>query len=111
MRYEKRTYSDSADIAYCTGATVNAVGGHYMENSENRFPEELVQIRIQADSSYQIKRIMENLKMIKGFELMSESGIKRNNGAGPKLRLFATLKDLKAEKKKLQKKNRYNKFN
>ena len=82
-----------------------------MENSENRFPEELVQIRIQADSSYQIKRIMECMKMVKGFELMSESGIKRNNGAGPKLRLFATLKDLKAEKKKLQKKNRYNKFN
>ena len=82
-----------------------------MENTENRFPEELVQIRIQADSSYQIKRIMESMKMVKGFELMSESGIKRNNGAGPKLRLFATLKDLKAEKKILQKKNRYNKFN
>ena len=82
-----------------------------MENTENRFPAELVQIRIQADSSYQIKRIMESMKMVKGFELMSESGIKRNNGAGPKLRLFATLKDLKAEKKKLQKKNRYNKFN
>ncbi len=82
-----------------------------MENTENRFPEELVQIRIQADSSYQIKRIMESMKMVKGFELMSESGIKRNNGVGPKLRLFATLKDLKAEKKKLQKKNRYNKFN
>lgn len=82
-----------------------------MENSENRFPEELVQIRIQADSSYQIKRIIESLNMIKGYELMSESGIKRNNGAGPKLRLFATLKALKAEKKKLQKKNRYNKFN
>ena len=82
-----------------------------MENSENRFPEELVQIRIQADSSYQIKRIMESMKMVKGFELMSESGIKRNNGAGPKLRLFAKLKDLKAEKNKFQKKKRYNKFN
>ncbi len=74
-----------------------------MENSEKRFPEELVQIRIQADNSYQIKRVLEIIQMVKGFELMNELGIKKNNGAGPKLRLFATFKDLKAEKKKLKK--------
>ena len=30
---------------------------------------------------------------------MSRSGVKRNSGAGPKLREFASLKDLKAEKR------------
>ena len=75
-----------------------------MEKSENRFPEELVQIRVQAGSSYQIKRVIEVLEGEKGLELMSQSGIMTNRGAGPKLR-----QDLKAEKKKLQK-NQKRKF-
>ena len=80
-----------------------------MEKSENRFPEELVQIRVQAGSSYQIKRVIEVLEGEKGLELMSQSGIMTNRGAGPKLRQFLTFKDLKAEKKKLQK-NQKRKF-
>ena len=74
-----------------------------MEKSQNRFPAELVQVRVQAGSSYQIKRVVETLQGEKGLELMSQSGIMTNRGAGPKLRQFLTLKDLKAEKKKLQK--------
>ena len=82
-----------------------------MEKEISRFPEELINVRVQANSSYQIKRVLEIIQTEKGLELMSVSGIKRNHGEGPKLRMFATFKDLKAEKKKLQKKNRYNKFN
>jgi len=74
-----------------------------MEKSQNRFPAELVQVRVQAGSSYQIKRVVETLQGEKGLELMSQSGIMTNRGAGPKLRQFLTFKDLKAEKKKLQK--------
>ena len=74
-----------------------------MEKSQNRFPTELVQVRVQAGSSYQIKRVVETLQGEKGLELMSQSGIMTNRGAGPKLRQFLTFKDLKAEKKKLQK--------
>ena len=36
----------------------------------------------------------------KGLVLMSRSGIKRNSGDGPRLREFASFRDLKAEKKK-----------
>ncbi len=74
-----------------------------MKKSQNRFPAELVQVRVQAGSSYQIKRVVETLQAEKGLELMSQSGIMTNRGAGPKLRQFLTFKDLKAEKKKLQK--------
>ncbi len=74
-----------------------------MEKEVSRFPQELINIRVQANSSYQIKRVLEALQNEKGLELMSVSGIKRNCGEGPKLRQFATFKDLKAEKKKLKK--------
>ena len=74
-----------------------------MEKEISRFPEELINVRIQANSSYQMKRVLEVIKSEKGLELMSVSGIKRNSGEGPKLRQFATFKDLKAEKKKLKK--------
>ncbi len=46
---------------------------------------------------------MEIIQREKGLELMSVSGIRKNCGEGPKLRQFATFKDLKAEKKKLKK--------
>jgi len=74
-----------------------------MEKEMSRFPEELINVRVQANSSYQIKRVLEIIQTEKGLELMSVSGIKRNHGEGPKLRMFATFKDLKAEKKKLKK--------
>ncbi len=63
----------------------------------------MVQVRVQADESYQIKRAIEAVEKDKGFVLMSRSGIKRNSGDGPRLREFASFRDLKAEKK--QKKN------
>lgn len=59
----------------------------------------MVQVRVQADDSYQIKRAMEAVEKEKGFVLMSRSGVKRNSGDGPRLREFATFRDLKAEKK------------
>ncbi|MBO4414369.1 MAG: hypothetical protein J5824_00130 [Lachnospiraceae bacterium] len=60
----------------------------------------MVQVRVQADDSYQIKRAIEAVEKEKGFVLMSRSGIKRNTGNGPRLREFASFRDLKAEKKK-----------
>ncbi len=60
----------------------------------------MVQVRVQADDSYQIKRAMEAVGKEKGLVLMSSSGIKRNSGDGPRLREFASFRDLKAEKKK-----------
>ncbi|MCR5510558.1 MAG: hypothetical protein K6F54_06400 [Lachnospiraceae bacterium] len=59
----------------------------------------MVQVRVQADESYQIKRVIDSIEKEKGFVLMSSSGVKRNCGDGPKLREFASFKDLKAEKK------------
>lgn len=59
----------------------------------------MVQVRIQADDSYQIKRVIDAIEKEKGFVLMSSSGVKRNSGDGPKLREFASFKDIKAEKK------------
>ena len=68
-----------------------------MENF--KYQEGMVQVRIQAQTSYQIKRAIEALEKERGFLLMSRSGVKRNSGAGPKLREFASFKDLKAEKR------------
>lgn len=59
----------------------------------------MVQVRIQADDSYQIKRAIEAVEREKGFVLMSRSGVKRNSGDGPRLREFASFRDLKTEKK------------
>ena len=59
----------------------------------------MVQVRVQADDSYQIKRAIDAIEKEKGFVLMSSSGVKRNSGDGPRLREFASFKDLKAEKK------------
>lgn len=67
---------------------------------ENRYRRGMVQVRVQADDSYQIKRAMEAVGKEKGLVLMSSSGIKRNSGDGPRLREFASFRDLKAEKKK-----------
>ncbi len=77
-----------------------------MDYKECRFPEDLVNVRVQANTSYQIKRVIEQLQNEKGLELMSCSKILPNTGAGPRLRQFATFKDLKYEKKQQQKKNK-----
>ena len=59
----------------------------------------MIRIRIQADDSFQIKRVIKAFEREKGFVLTSRSGIKRNRGEGPKLREFITFRDLKAETK------------
>ena len=68
-----------------------------MENYKSH--EGMVQVRIQAQTSYQIKREIEALEKERGFVLMSRSGVKKNSGDGPKLREFASFKDLKQEKR------------
>ena len=68
-----------------------------MENY--KYHEGMVQVRIQAQTSYQIKRTIEALEKERGFVLMSRSGVKKNSGDGPKLREFASFKDLKQEKR------------
>ena len=70
---------------------------------KNRRPlSDKVEVRVMADTSYQIKRAMDAVAHEKGMELMSSSGIKRNNRRWneeqPLLRSHATFKDLKFEK-------------
>lgn len=81
-----------------------------MENRNTRFPEDLVNVRVQANTSYQIKRVIELVQSEKGLELMSGSKIMPNSGSGPRLRQFATFKDLKYEKKQQQRKNKQRNF-
>ena len=73
---------------------------------ETRFPNNLVNVRIQANSSYQLKRVLEAVEMEKGFTLMSKSEIQTNRTAGPRLRQFITLKDDKSEKKAWKKRKK-----
>ena len=73
---------------------------------ETRFPNNLVNVRIQANSSYQLKRVLEAVEMEKGFTLMSKSDIQTNRTAGPRLRQFITLKDDKSEKRAWQKRKK-----
>ena len=73
-----------------------------------------VEVRVMADTSYQIKRAMEAIAHEKGMELMSSSGVRRNNRRWdenqPFLREHATFRDLKCEKQNgNQKKNSHNK--
>ena len=72
----------------------------YVKNKEweTRFPYNLIRVRVQANSSYQIKRVIESVKKEKGLIEMDCSEIMRNTGGGPKLRQFVTFKDLKSEK-------------
>ena len=79
---------------------------------ETRFPNNLVNVRIQANSSYQLKRVLEAIEQEKGFTLMSKSDIQTNRTAGPRLRQFITLKDDKYEKKAWQKRKKsYSSYN
>lgn len=77
-----------------------------MDKNESKFPEDLVNVRVQANTSYQIKRVMELVETEKGLEMMSCSKILKNTGTGPRLRQFATFKDLKHEKKEQERKNK-----
>ena len=70
-----------------------------MDYRKTRFPEDLVNVRVQANTSYQIKRVMELVQSEKGLELMSCSKVMPNSGTGPRLRQFATFKDLKCSQK------------
>jgi hypothetical protein len=70
-----------------------------------KYENGMIQVRIQADDSYQIKRAIDAVGKEKGFVLMSRSGIKKNSGEGPKLREFASFRDLKAEKRQRKDKN------
>lgn len=81
-----------------------------MDYRESRFPENLVNVRAQANTSYQIKRVIELVQSEKGLELMSCSKIMPNSETGPRLRQFATFKDLKYEKKQQQRKNKQRNF-
>ncbi len=70
------------------------------------FPDDQVNVRVQANSSYQIKRTMALYENDKGLELMTKSGVLKNSGNGARLRQFATFKDLKYEKNQQRQKER-----
>ena len=55
-----------------------------MENRDTRFPKYLVNVRVQANTSYQIKRVMEQVQKEKGLELMSCSEIRKETAAEKK---------------------------
>ena len=74
------------------------------DHRDTRFPYNLVNIRIQANSSYQLKRVLAAVENEKGFTLMSKSEIQTNRTAGPRLRQFMTFKDDKSGKYGWQKK-------
>ena len=71
-----------------------------------------VEVRVTADTSYQIKRALEAVAHEKGLEMMSRSGIKKNNRRRdenqPLLREHATFRDLKFEKHDQRKKKNFN---
>ncbi len=77
---------------------------HFMKNYKNH--RGMVQVRVQANDSYQIKRAIGAVEKENGFVLMSSSGIRKNTGDGPRLREFASFRDLKAEKKEQREQNR-----
>ena len=74
---------------------------------EVKFPNNLVNVRVQANSSYQLKRVLEAIENEKGFTLMSKSEIQTNRTAGPRLRQFITFRDEKSEKRNCQKRKKY----
>ena len=74
---------------------------------ETKFPHNLVRVRVQANSSYQLKRVIEAVCKEKGLLEMDRSDVMRNTGEGPRLRQFVTFKDMKSEKLMLQKQKRY----
>jgi hypothetical protein len=81
----------------------------YVKNKgwETRFPHNLIRVRVQANSSYQIKRVIEAVCKEKGLLEMDRSDVMRNTGEGPRLRQFVTFKDMKSEKLMIQKQKKY----
>ncbi len=77
-----------------------------MKFKRTLFPDDQVNVRVQANSSYQIKRAMAVYENDKGLELMTQSGVLKNSGRGARLRQFATFKDLKYEKNQQRQKER-----
>ena len=80
---------------------------------KNRRPlSDKVEVRVMADTSYQIKRALDAVAHEKGMELMSSSKVMKNNRRWneeqPLLRGHATYKDLKFEKHDQRKKKNYN---
>ncbi len=70
-----------------------------MEAVSYKDREDMIQIRIKTEESYQMKRILEAIEKDKDLVLMSKSDVKKVKGPGPKLRMFASIKDLRKEKK------------
>lgn len=74
---------------------------------ETNFPNNLIRVRVQANSSYQMRRIFKQISEEKGLEEVDRSEIMKNVGEGPKLRQFGTFKDRKADRSIKLKKKRY----
>ena len=51
-----------------------------------------IQVRVQADSSYEIKGIFEEIEHRNKYVMMSRSKTLKNVGDGPKLRAFGTFR-------------------
>ena len=56
----------------------------YVKNKgwETKFPHNLVRVRVQANSSYQLKRVIEAVCKEKGLLEMDRSDVMRNTGEG-----------------------------
>ena len=64
-----------------------------------------IDIRIRADTSYEIKRYREAVMAVRGGELMKDSGVRKNKGDGFRLTQYLTIKDTREEKKTHRKNN------
>ena len=74
---------------------------------ETKFPNNLIRVRVQANSSYQMGRIFRKIGEEKGLEEVDRSEVMKNVGEGPKLRQFGTFRDRKADKLARQKKKKF----
>ncbi len=74
---------------------------------ETNFPDNLIRLRIQANTSYQIKRIIRLVGEENALVEVDRSKIMVNYGGGPKLRIFVTFKDNKSDKLKKQREKKY----
>ena len=54
-----------------------------------------IQVRVQADRSYEIKGVFEEIEHRHKYEMMSRSKTLKNVGDGPKLRAFASFRSKK----------------
>ncbi len=70
-----------------------------MEAANYQDREDMIQIRIKTQDSYQMKKIIEAIEKDSNFLLMSKSEVKKIKGPGPRLRVFASFKDIRKEKK------------